>query len=58
MTTWSKEVPSPRQQLHINTDALRRDTGFTEVSDPEDGFNEMVRFAAYERLGTGYRKFY
>lgn len=58
ITQWKDDVPSPRQQLYMNSNALRRETGFTEVHDIDAGFSEMVQFYAYEKLGKPYRKFY
>ncbi len=58
ITKWQPDVPSPRQQLYVNSDAIRKDLNFTEMYDPEDGFAEMVRFHAYQRLGKPYQKFH
>lgn len=58
ITKWQTDVPSPRQQLYVNTEKLRTDLKFSEIFDPEDGFNEMIRFHAYHRFGKPYRKFY
>lgn len=56
ITKWQPDVPSPRQQLYVNSDKIRTELGYSEIHDPEEGFNEMIRFHAYTKRGAPYRK--
>ncbi|WP_171181556.1 NAD(P)-dependent oxidoreductase [Ruegeria sp. HKCCD8929] len=49
---------TPVQHLEVASDAIRRDLGFHEKYDVDEGLADTVAFHAYQRLGKPYRKYY
>ncbi|MEP5759359.1 MAG: NAD-dependent epimerase/dehydratase family protein [Litoreibacter sp.] len=58
LTKWRRETPSPRQQLHLDTTLIRRELGFEELYNVDEGLADCVAFHAYQRLGKPYTKYY
>ena len=55
---WREGAENPRQHLDVATDAIRRDLGFFEKYDVDEGLADTIAFHAYQRLGRRYRKYY
>jgi len=58
ISPWEANVAKPRQQFEVNTNAIRRDLGFFEKYDPDEGLADTIAFHAYTRLGKQYAKYY
>ncbi|WP_226621489.1 NAD-dependent epimerase/dehydratase family protein [Alloyangia pacifica] len=58
LSSWATDVEKPRQQFEVDTHAVRRDLGFFEKYDPDEGLADTIAFHAYSRLGKQYEKYY
>lgn len=58
LTDWTPVAERPTQHLDVSTEAIRRELGFFEKYDVEEGLSDTVAFHAYQRLSKPYEKFY
>lgn len=58
VTPWTSDAERPQQQFEVATDAIRKELGFYEKYDVDEGLSDTVAFHAYQRLGKSYAKYY
>jgi len=58
LSPWEADAEKPPQQFEVDTNAIRRDLGFFEKYDPDEGLADTVAFHAYNRLEKQYEKYY